>query len=86
MVIDAIKNGIVIDHITAGKAMELYRILGLGKLDCTVAILKNVVSAKHGRKDIIKIDQIMDGALDELIDALTAAEQAEKLKAEADEG
>ena len=60
MVIDAIKNGIVIDHITAGKAMELYRILGLGKLDCTVAILKNVVSAKLGRKDIIKIDQIME--------------------------
>ena len=60
MVIDAIKNGIVIDHITAGKAMELYRILGLGKLDCTVAILKNVVSAKHGRKDIIKIDQVME--------------------------
>ena len=44
----------------AGKAMELYRILGLGKLDCTVAILKNVVSAKRGRKDIIKIDQIME--------------------------
>lgn len=60
MVIDAIKNGIVIDHITAGKAMELYRILGLGKLDCTVAILKNVVSAKRGRKDIIKIDQVME--------------------------
>ena len=60
MVIDAIKNGIVIDHITAGKAMDLYRILGLGDLDCTVAILKNVVSAKHGRKDIIKIDQIME--------------------------
>ena len=60
MVIDAIKNGIVIDHITAGKAMELYRILGLGDLDCTVAILKNVTSAKHGRKDIIKIDQIME--------------------------
>ena len=60
MVIDAIKNGIVIDHITAGKAMELYRILGLGNLDCTVAILKNVVSAKHGRKDIIKIDQVME--------------------------
>ena len=60
MVIDAIKNGIVIDHITAGKAMELYRILGLGNLDCTVAILKNVVSAKRGRKDIIKIDQIME--------------------------
>ena len=60
MVIDAIKNGIVIDHITAGKAMELYRILGLGKLDCTVAILKNVVSGKLGRKDIIKIDRVLD--------------------------
>lgn len=57
MVIDAIKNGIVIDHIAAGKAMELYQILGLGELDCTVAILKNVVSGKLGKKDIIKIDQ-----------------------------
>ena len=54
MIIDAIKNGIVIDHIAAGKAMELYQILGLGNLDCSVAILKNVVSAKLGRKDIIK--------------------------------
>ena len=60
MVIDAIKNGIVIDHITAGKAMELYKILGLGDLNCTVAILKNVPSIKHGRKDIIKIDQVME--------------------------
>ena len=60
MVIDAIKNGIVIDHIAAGKAMELYQILGLGELDCTVAILKNVVSGKLGRKDIIKIDRILD--------------------------
>ena len=57
MVIDAINNGIVIDHIAAGKAMELYGILGLGELDCTVAILKNVVSGKLGRKDIIKIDR-----------------------------
>ncbi len=60
MIIDAIKNGIVIDHITAGKAMELYQILGLGELDCTVAILKNVVSGKLGRKDIIKIDSMQD--------------------------
>ena len=60
MIIDAIKNGIVIDHIAAGKAMELYGILGLGKLDCTVAILKNVVSGKLGRKDIIKIDRVLD--------------------------
>ena len=60
MIIDSIKNGIVIDHITAGKGMELYNILGLGEKDCTVALLKNVVSTKHGRKDIIKIDGIME--------------------------
>ena len=60
MIIDAIRNGIVIDHIAAGKAMELYQILGLGELDCTVAILKNVVSGKLGKKDIIKIDQNLD--------------------------
>ena len=60
MIIDSIHNGIVIDHITAGKAMELYQILGLDKLDCTVAILKNVTSNKRGRKDIIKIDREMD--------------------------
>ena len=58
MIIDAIQNGIVIDHITAGKSMELYSILGLGELDCTVAILKNVTSRKLGRKDIIKIDGV----------------------------
>ena len=60
MIIDSIKNGIVIDHITAGKGMELYNILGLGDLDCSVALLKNVVSTKHGRKDIIKIDGVME--------------------------
>ena len=60
MIIDAIKNGIVIDHISAGKSMELYQILGLAELDCTVAILKNVVSDKLGRKDIIKIDSILE--------------------------
>ena len=60
MIIDSIQNGIVIDHISAGKAMELYNILGLDKLDCTVAILKNVTSGKLGRKDIIKIDREMD--------------------------
>ncbi len=60
MIIDSIQNGIVIDHISAGKAMELYNILGLGELDCTVAILKNVTSGKLGRKDIIKIDQVME--------------------------
>ncbi len=56
MNIDAIFNGIVIDHITAGRGMRLYDLLGLDKLDCSVAIIKNVVSSKMGRKDIIKID------------------------------
>lgn len=60
MTIDSIKNGIVIDHIAAGKAMDLYQILGLGELDCSVAILKNVVSGKLGKKDIIKIDRNLD--------------------------
>ena len=56
MNIDAIKNGIVIDHITAGLGMKLYDLLGLESLDCSVAIIKNVNSPKLGRKDIIKID------------------------------
>ena len=56
MNIDSIKNGIVIDHITAGKAMELYFHLGLDKLDYQVAIIKNASSKKMGKKDIIKVD------------------------------
>ena len=56
MNIDSINNGIVIDHISAGKAMELYELLGLDKLDCSVAIIKNVHSNRMGKKDIIKID------------------------------
>ena len=56
MNIDAIQNGIVIDHITAGRGMQLYELLGLERLDCSVAIIKNVHSVKLGRKDIIKID------------------------------
>ena len=56
MNIDSINNGIVIDHITAGNGMKLYELLHLGELDCSVAIIKNVISGKMGRKDIIKID------------------------------
>jgi len=55
MHIDSIKNGIVLDHIKAGKAMELYRVLALNKLECSVAVLMNVPSQKMGRKDMIKI-------------------------------
>ncbi len=56
MNIDAISNGIVIDHITAGRAFRLYNLLGLENIDCPVAIIKNVNSKKMGKKDIIKID------------------------------
>ena len=55
MKIDSMKNGIVLDHITAGRGMEIYKSLGLDKLDCSVAIIKNVKSNKMGKKDIIKI-------------------------------
>ena len=56
MNIDSIKNGIVIDHITAGKGMEIYQLLSLGELDCMVALINNANSTNMGRKDIIKID------------------------------
>ncbi len=56
MNIDSIQNGIVIDHITAGQAMKLYELLGLGELECSVALIRNASSVKTGKKDIIKID------------------------------
>lgn len=56
MKIDSIKNGIVIDHISAGNGLKLYQLLKLDELDCSVAIIKNVPSGKTGKKDIIKID------------------------------
>ena len=56
MNIDSIKNGTVIDHITAGKGIEIFNLLKLDELDCSVAFIKNVVSKKSGKKDIIKID------------------------------
>ncbi len=56
MNIDSITNGFVIDHITAGRGMRIYELLGLDNLDCSVAIIKNVTSKKLGKKDIIKID------------------------------
>ncbi len=56
MNIDSINNGVVIDHITAGRGMLLYELLGLGGLDCSIALIKNVSSKKMGKKDIIKVD------------------------------
>jgi len=66
MIIGQIKDGIVLDHITAGKSMEIYNILKLGKLDCTVAMIKNADSPKMGKKDIIKIGTLLDLDLDVL--------------------
>ncbi len=66
MIIGQIKDGIVIDHITAGHGMTLYNFLDLDKLDCQVALIKNAESVKMGRKDIIKIDRVIDLNLDAL--------------------
>ncbi len=60
MTVDTIKNGIVIDHITAGLGMKIYSLLKLDELDCQVALIKNAPSKKIGKKDIIKIDSAID--------------------------
>lgn len=56
MNIDGVTTGIVLDHIKAGKSMQIYNYLRLDKLDCSVAVVQNVASSKYGKKDIIKID------------------------------
>ena len=66
MKIGHIENGIVLDHITAGNGMNIYNVLNLGKLDCTVALIKNADSPKMGKKDIIKISTHLDIDLDVL--------------------
>ena len=64
MNIDTIKNGYVIDHITAGQAMNIYHFLSLDTMDCPIAIIKNASSKRMGKKDIIKIDIETDIDLD----------------------
>ena len=64
MNIDSIKNGYVLDHIQAGKSLEIYKYLSLGELDTQVAIIKNARSKKNNKKDIIKIDEHTDINLD----------------------
>ena len=66
MNIDSIQNGVVLDHIQAGKSMDIYKYLHLDELDCQVAIIKNARSEHMGRKDIIKIDSPLDLDLDVL--------------------
>lgn len=58
--VDSLNKGIVIDHINAGKSMDIYNYLNLDQLDCSVAIIKNAKSSKLGKKDIIKIEGIID--------------------------
>lgn len=64
MIIGQIKDGIVLDHITAGRGMDIYNILKLGELNCTVAMIKNADSNKMGKKDIIKIFEVIELDLD----------------------
>lgn len=66
MRVDSMKDGMVIDHIACGKAMDIYSMLSLDKLDCAIALLQSVPSKKMGKKDIIKIDRILDINFDAL--------------------
>ena len=66
MIVNPITDGIVLDHIKAGRAMEIYNVLNLGRLSCTVAIILNADSQKMGKKDILKICEPMDLNLDVL--------------------
>lgn len=60
MMVNPIENGVVLDHITAGKAMEIYKVLRLDKLGCTVAVIVNAPSKKMGHKDVLKIYDVID--------------------------
>lgn len=66
LTVDSLNKGIVLDHISAGKAMEIYRYLHLDELDCSVAIIKNAKSRKMGKKDIIKIEDVINLDMDVL--------------------
>ena len=66
MIIGQIKDGIVLDHITAGRCMDIYNILKLGEMNSTVAMIKNADSGKMGKKDIIKIFESIEIDLDVL--------------------
>jgi aspartate carbamoyltransferase regulatory subunit len=90
MNIDSIHNGVVLDHIQAGKSMDIYKYLHLDELDCSVAIIKNVRSGRMGKKDIIKIDSPMEVDLDVLgyidanitVNVIRNGERVEKKKLE----
>ncbi len=60
LTINSIKNGIVIDHIQAGYGIKIFKYLGLEEVDYRVALIMNAESSKLGKKDIIKIENIME--------------------------
>jgi aspartate carbamoyltransferase regulatory subunit len=60
LTIGKIEEGFVLDHIRAGRAMRIYHYLGLDKLDCPVAIIKNARSGEMGKKDILKVECDVD--------------------------
>jgi len=64
--IDSLEQGIVIDHIKAGSSMKIYDLLNLAQMDCCVAVIKNAKSSKYGKKDIIKIEGMIDVDFDML--------------------
>ncbi|MBQ9736546.1 MAG: aspartate carbamoyltransferase regulatory subunit [Clostridia bacterium] len=66
MKVDSIRNGVVIDHITPGRGMAIYRFLGLDRLNCPIAIIMNAASRRMGAKDIIKVDVDLPLELDAL--------------------
>ena len=66
MKVDSIRNGAVIDHIAPGRGMQIYHFLGLDKLNCPIAIIKNAASKRMGVKDIIKVDIDLPLELDAL--------------------
>ena len=90
MNIDSIHSGIVLDHIKAGRGMDVYRLLKLNELDCPVAYIRNVRSNALGRKDIIKIDSEIQVDLDVLgyidanitVNVIRDGERVEKKKLE----
>ena len=51
-----LNEGVVLDHIPAGKAMDIYRKLKLNQMDCQVAMIMQARSSKMGLKDIIKVE------------------------------
>ena len=68
--VGAINEGFVLDHIPAGEGMEIYRMLGLDKLDCGVAIIRNATSSKMGRKDILQAECPIDSLDMNILDIL----------------